>query len=260
MSTPLPIPMLADFAVRLSCGLAILLLLAPWRVIPPAFFRTHGQVILGLLVLAALDLSRDGVRGPLPWAIIASAALAFATSIVWGLGLPRLAVPMTAMLALISGGVLVAASIAAGGGWEVPALNAAGRLASAFLLGATLSAMLLGHHYLTAPSMSIVPLGRFVRCMAWGLGARLAIAALGWWLWHDGMAGPHGPGQVSTFFLAIRWGMGFVGPALATFLTWKTVEIRSTQSATGILYIAMTLVLFGELTALILARDAGVVF
>jgi hypothetical protein len=38
------------------------------------------------------------------------------------------------------------------------------------------------------------------------------------------------------------------------------VEIRSTQSATGILYIAMTLVLFGELTALILSRDAGIVF
>ena len=50
------------------------------------------------------------------------------------------------------------------------------------------------------------------------------------------------------------------GPLLATVLTWKTVEIRSTQSATGILYIGMTLVLFGELSALILARGAGVVF
>jgi hypothetical protein len=120
--------------------------------------------------------------------------------------------------------------------------------------------MLLGHHYLTAPTMSIKPLERFVRCMAWGLGARVALAALGWWLWHQGMDGSHGPGRGSSFFLAIRWGMGFAGPALATFLTWKTVAIRSTQSATGILYIAMTLVLFGELTALILARDAGIVF
>ena len=38
------------------------------------------------------------------------------------------------------------------------------------------------------------------------------------------------------------------------------MQIRSTQSATGILYIAMTLVLFGELSALILAREVGVVF
>jgi len=254
----MPIPLLADFAVRLACGLAIMLLLAPWRVVPPAFFRTHAQVILGLLVLAALAMSRDGLRGPILAAVVASAALAFAASVVWGLGLPRLAVPVTAMLALVGCAVLAAASRAAG--WELWALDGAGRLASASLMGATLTAMLLGHHYLIAPSMSIVPLERFVRCMAWALGARAVLAALGWWLWHEGWSGSPGAAHVSAFFLAIRWGMGFLGPALATFLTWKTVAIRSTQSATGILYIAMTLVLFGELTALILARDTGIVF
>ena len=55
----------------------------------------------------------------------------------------------------------------------------------------------------------------------------------------------------SWLFLAMRWGMGFVGPVAAAALAWKTVQIRSTQSATGILYVAMTLVLFGELTSLI---------
>ena len=53
--------------------------------------------------------------------------------------------------------------------------------------------------------------------------------------------------------------MGFAAPALATWMAWKTVAIRSTQSATGILYIDMTFVLFGELTSLILARGAGAV-
>ena len=55
-------PMLADFAIRLACGLAAMLLLTPWRVVPPAFFRTHCLVILGLLVLAVLASSRP--RGP----------------------------------------------------------------------------------------------------------------------------------------------------------------------------------------------------
>ncbi len=55
-------------------------------------------------------------------------------------------------------------------------------------------------------------------------------------------------------------GVGFVGPLVATVLAWKTVQIRSTQSATGILYIAMTLVLFGELTGLILSRGGGIMF
>lgn len=58
----------------------------------------------------------------------------------------------------------------------------------------------------------------------------------------------------SWLFPMMRWGMGFAAPALATVMAWKTVEIRSTQSATGILYAAMTLLLFGELSSLIAAR------
>jgi hypothetical protein len=248
----MPIPLLADFSIRLACGLAMLLFVAPWRVIPPAFFRTHSQVILGLLVLAALDLAHQGVHPAVPAWIIAAAVLTFVASVLWGLGLPRLAVPITALLVLTTAGVLVAVS--SGGGGANWTLNATGRLASAFLMGATLTAMLLGHYYLTAPAMSIAPLRQFVRCMAWGLAARVVVAALGVWFWYAAMpagASREGP---SGLFLAMRWGMGVAGPMLATALAWKTVEIRSTQSATGILYIAMMLVLFGELSALILAR------
>jgi hypothetical protein len=252
---PMSIPMLADFGVRLACGLAILLLFAPWRLIPPAFFRTHALVILGLLVMAVLDLAG---RGPLAAISSGAAVLAFLGSVLWGLGLPRLAIPTTVLIVLASAAVLFIASQSTSG--ELWALHAAGRLSSAFLMGATLTAMLLGHYYLTAPAMSIEPLKRFVRCMAWALGVRLALGALGWWLWHEGIAGSPVPGQVSPFFLSVRWGMGFAAPALATWMAWKTVAIRSTQSATGILYIAMTFVLFGELTALILARGSGAAF
>jgi hypothetical protein len=51
-----------------------------------------------------------------------------------------------------------------------------------------------------------------------------------------------------------------VGAAIATFMTWKTAQIRSTQSATGILYITMIFVLFGELTSMILAGRAGAIY
>ncbi|MDR3638751.1 MAG: hypothetical protein P4L84_33400 [Isosphaeraceae bacterium] len=237
-----------------------MLLITPWRAVPLAFFRTHCHVILGLLVLAALDVSRasshasSGVAG----VIAGAAVLAFLASVSWGLGLPRVGVPLTAGMVVATGAVLVAASRAASG--ELWALNGAGRVASAFLMGSTLTAMLLGHHYLTAPAMSIDPLRRFVRCMAWALAIRAGVAALGFWAWRSGAFAPSAVVPVSTFFLTVRWGVGFLGPALATVLTWKTVEIRSTQSATGILYIAMTLVLFGELTALVLSQGSGVIF
>ena len=59
--------------------------------------------------------------------------------------------------------------------------------------------------------------------------------------------------------MIMRWGMGFIGPVVAVILAWKTVQIRSTQSATGILYVAMTLVLFGELASLIGSRAGGLI-
>ncbi len=56
-----------------------------------------------------------------------------------------------------------------------------------------------------------------------------------------------------------RWGMGFLAAGIATYMTWKTAQIRSTQSATGILYIAMIFVLFGELMSLVLSGRLGVI-
>jgi hypothetical protein len=251
--------MLADFAVRLSFGLAALLLLTSWRAVPLPFFRTHSQVILGLLVLSALDGARVGG----PWGgeavLVGAAVLAYVAAVAWGLGLPRVASPATWLIALGSAAWLVLASRA-----DSPAawlFNSASRLSSGFLLGATLTAMLLGHHYLTAPAMSIDPLKRFVRCIGWGLGVRGAVALVGLGLAHWGLAGlPRGTvGMDSPLFLSMRWGMGFAGPVLAAVLAWKTVQIRSTQSATGILYVALALVLFGELTSLIGARGGGLI-
>jgi len=251
-------PMLAEFALRLAGGMAGGLLLTSSRIVPPAFFRTHCQLILALLVLAALDL---GYASPYPVGLaltISSAILAYITSIAWGLGLPRLAIPMTSTLLAAVGAALIGGSH--NHAWPLSALNASSRLASAALLGSTLTAMLMGHYYLTAPALTIDPLRRLVRATAWSLGIRIALGALGFWFWMSGRVPSSSGVAVSSLFLATRWLVGLAGPAVATCLIWKTVQIRSTQSATGILYIMMTLVLFGELTALIISRPAGVTF
>ena len=252
-----PLPMLAESAVRLADGLTVFLLLTSWRQVPPRFFRTHGLVILGLLVLASLDASRAGIRGPLLYGLIAAALVAYLMTVAWGMGLPRVAWPVALALALGCAALLVGRTFATAETRGV--FEAASRLASAFLLGSTLSAMLLGHYYLTAPAMSIEPLKRFVKCMGWGLAARGALASYAFWIWLD--PGSTGDSRgLSPLFLVVRFGVGLVGVAIATGMTWQTVSIRSTQSATGILYIAMVLVLFGELTAMVLYQDSGVMF
>ncbi len=216
-------------------------------------------MILCLLVLAALDAFRPAGWNASVGILIACALLAYTATISWGLGLPRIALPATLLIALGSASWLILVSRASEP--AIWAFNTTSRLSSGFLLGATLSAMLLGHHYLTAPTMSIDSLERFVQLMGWGLAARGLIALVGLYLAHAGLAGPDASSfdSSSPLFFMMRWGMGFAGPVLATILAWKTVQIRSTQSATGILYVAMTLLLFGELTSLIGARAGGLI-
>ena len=244
------LPMPADFCLRLGGGMSLLLLLTSWRAVPPAFFRTHCQIILALFVVGALDSFRAPEARLYFYGFIILSICAYLATASWGLGLPRIGFPLTLGIALFSAAMSVGisrkpAAIAWG-------FDASDRLLSGFLMGSTLSAMLLGHHYLTAPSMTIDPLRRYIRFMTVGLAARLvlAIAQLGAWM-------PSETPKLGAFMLFIRWGMGFGGPVLGTYLAWETVKIRSTQSATGILYIAMTLLLFGELTSMILARGGG---
>ena len=42
---------------------------------------------------------------------------------------------------------------------------------------------------------------------------------------------------------------GFVAPAALVWMTWRCVQIRSNQSATGILYVSLAFVLIGEIIA-----------
>jgi hypothetical protein len=135
--------------------------------------------------------------------------------------------------------------------WAMTALN---RATSGLLLGATLHSMLLGHHYLVAPSMTIVPLTRSLDLIVAALVVRGLMAGMGVWATHTGTAGTPWVGQaLDVTFLAMRWGMGLVGAGVSVYLARRTAAIRSTQSATGILYITTIFVLFGEVASLSMA-------
>jgi hypothetical protein len=252
------VPILADLTIRWAFGLAVSILMIPWRAVPLPFFRTQAHVILGLLVLAALDQARTEGHNHAIWLIVAAAISVYSSAVAWGLGLPRFGLATAAFTALAAAGWLTAASGPAEIGWWLA--RAASRLCSGFLLGATLTAMLLGHHYLTAPAMTTKPFMRALVMMAWGLGARCLLAGIGLWSGQSGHVGPGASGiEISpAIFLAVRWGLGFVAAGISLYMTWRTAQIRSTQSATGILYVTMIFVLFGEVTSLVLARRDGV--
>jgi hypothetical protein len=250
--------MLADFCIRMAGGLAALVLLTPWRKVPLPFFRNQCLVVLGVSVVAALDLARLGSGLLVPGLAIGAAASAYLASVAWGLGLPRVAIPLVSLVVGLDCALAV---------WSTPgppgalwALQLAGRLASGMLLGSAVTAMLLGHHYLTAPAMSIDRLRNLVGVLAGCLLARAALAGAGVALVWSHWAALGTPQHIDGLLLGARWVVGIFGAALATLLAWRTVAIHSTQSATGILFVATIFVLFGETTALALGRHGGSIF
>ena len=141
--------------------------------------------------------------------------------------------------------------------WTLPAraLTVASFFSSAALLGGACTAMILGHWYLVIPSMQVSLLQSVVKIHIASMVVRVAVVAAAVFVaiatWEPGT----GPSfryyitSVSGIFFWQRVLFGLCGPALLSYLTWETAKIRSTQSATGILYVDFFTVVVGEVLA-----------
>jgi protein NrfD len=134
-------------------------------------------------------------------------------------------------------------------------LTVASFLTSAALLGGTCTAMVLGHWYLILPSMQVSHLQSIVKVHVVSMIARVAVVSAAVFLaimtWQPGL-GPsfkHYIMSAGGIFFWQRVLFGLAGPALLSYLTWETAKIRSTQSATGILYVDFFTVVVGEVLA-----------
>jgi hypothetical protein len=152
----------------------------------------------------------------------------------------------------------LAAALAAAHG---PLMTAAA-LTSGLLVGAAASAMILGHYYLIVLDLPITALRRLTVLLIVALGLRAVVVGFA-------LVGPVHAGYEEArlvmsglwsndgIFVWMRLLFGIAGPLSLVWFIWKTVEIRSTQSATGILYVQLFLVLAGELLATYLRVAAG---
>jgi hypothetical protein len=138
---------------------------------------------------------------------------------------------------------------------EVPWLLAGG-YTSAALLGTATTAMLMGHSYLIAPAMSLSPLLRLLAALFAATLARLAVSAVGLWSWTGGHS-LFNLEDDTVLWLPLRWGLGLLGPLVLGWMAWQTARMRSTQSATGILYVVVIFCFLGELTGQLLLNSTG---
>src|SRR5712691_5915187 len=258
--------MLALFCLRLACGLVASLLLFSPVPVNPRFYRAHFLIVLGLAAVATLFLWQSAtveLRGVL----CAGIMLAFLGSLVWSLE----GAPGGRWLFVLTVAALIAALALVE--WTVPpsvptdrsltrtthpAWLFVGDLTSAALLGTATTAMLMGHSYLIAPAMSLTPLLRLLSAFLVALLVRLVVAGIGLWSWTAGHSLVNLEDE-TVLWLPVRWGLGFVGPLVFGWMAWQTARIRSTQSATGILYVVVILCFLGELTSQLLLGSTGVI-
>jgi hypothetical protein len=189
-------------------------------------------------------------------ATLASLLLAILYNRAHHFGARRLRAPLLA-------GALVAglAAVLLGTPAHPRVLAAVTDLTSILLLGAAAGAMILGHWYLVVLDLPITALRRLTVLLVVGLVLRAAVVA--WALagtpegLEDARLVASGLWSPDGIFVWMRILFGLAGPLSLVWFIWKTVEIRSTQSATGILYVQLFLVMSGELLAKYLRVAAG---
>ncbi len=154
--------------------------------------------------------------------------------------------------------ILQAFAISGDEGVPIELLTVASFLSSAALLGGTCTAMILGHWYLVIPSLEVRHLQSIVKVHVASMVIRIAVVGAAVFA---GLAlFEAGPGadvvnfrryitSLDGIFFWQRVLFGLAGPAVLSYLTWETAKIRSTQSATGILYVDFFTVVVGEVLA-----------
>jgi hypothetical protein len=221
-------------------------------------------VLLGVQTLAALALystSRAATQAAgwttsgQFWLAVAAAGLSYIGAVIWmyeHASAGKAAIWLVASCAIAGSLLPVLAS-----GAKPVAMQAADRVTGGLLLGLVTTAMLLGHWYLNTPTMKLAPLKRLILLLAAAAGLRMLVCLAGAWLevtTHLLSAGA--PLTTWALFVALRWLAGLVCVLALAWLTWQTLKIPNTQSATGILYAAVILAFIGELTSQLLSAEA----
>ncbi len=250
--------MIAQFALRLMFGMSLMWSLMPRREVSAGFFRIQMLIVMGLGVLAALTFGElspvleTSPRLDPSWGTplcIGLAASAFLGSAFWTLGWRGIGTVFVFLILVVSGVLLIGSTASdwnGGRGWLFPAAE----IATAATLGGAMTGMLLGHWYLTAPTMSIEPLSSLNRLFGIGLGLRLAVSIIAL---AGGYAVLHGGTHI--LWLSLRWLAGILGPLVLVGMVSRILHYKNTQSATGVLFVGVILTFIGELSATLLARE-----
>ena len=257
----------AGFFTSAAAGILGALLIPPFQDLRRFFFALNAGIAFAFLCLATP--LRPSLRSAWrAWQGGSGGAVALLVTLTATLALFLVIIYIGALYRRGGGrarGVLVVATAAAltataADGWQTGQGTGAGwifsadALAAAALLGSVIVAMILGHWYLVRWRLPAGHLVRFSVIMAVAIGLRALLCLLG--LLVVGARSPFGLAAYLAdvtvrrgFFFWSRVFFGLVAPAVFAYMVHETARIRSTQSATGILYVTVISVVIGEFLA-----------
>jgi hypothetical protein len=245
--------LLAQFLLRLAFGLAVGMAITSARQVSSGYFRNHLYVTLGLSTLAGLALAKLG--SPAMWLAGSAAVLSFIGAAFWLYESPRAGKVALWLVALCASAAAVMSQLTVSP-YDVNAWwQGAAIVTSGLVLGTVFASMLLGHWYLNAPGMSLEPLRRLLAVAAAVIVVQAVISAIGTataWSAQTELS------SAWILFVVLRWSFGIFGVLALLWMSWRTLQIPNTQSATGILYVAVIGVFVGELMAALLSAESAV--
>jgi|SRR5581483_7427275 len=224
------------------------------------------MAVFTLIVARQMDVPSIVDGYPLNTAYVGPTRVALA--VLLGLSVPYAIATLVAprRVALVLGGVASLAGLVALGimaqVFAPPVWGYAGIFASlvvgALAVGGVSMGMILGHWYLVTPRLPEQPLREVTVLLMVALALQLVILLPNVALPHD-----HIPtsteitlGLSPFFWMRIAGGIAF--PLVLTYMAYDSSSMRAMQSATGLLYLAMALVLSGEVLAKALMFVTGV--
>jgi hypothetical protein len=109
--------------------------------------------------------------------------------------------------------------------------------------------MILGHWYLVTPRLPEQPLREMIFWLLVVMAVQAALIILALALPRDEVSNAVDTPILQNPFFWMRVGGGLIFPMVLVWMAYDSSGVRAMQSATGLLYIAMALVLAGEVLA-----------
>jgi uncharacterized membrane protein YfcA len=248
-----------SFLILLSGGITLASAVPDPKTVTLNWLRLAGIIALCIAGLSAYFWWRRGLDFSMPQIVCyATTAAAILAQLAFAQIGARSIQRAFAILAFLAA-VYLALRLSPARMRELPVTSLLALAGVSAMSGLALMDMLLGHAYLTASQMTMAPFNRLNLALATTLTLRATLSMIvaiilnaqrpveNLWPWFG-------------LYIMTRWLVGLAVPAVFVYMAQDCINRRSTQSATGILYVAGVLIFIGELIGLYLLRETGLPF